>query len=391
MKNAFFTLVEQAFCKEIIKKLVFSRPKSSDTKKISARLCTHRNKRILAMEFFLRGDTVSHKNVPENELEGALTPLFDEYRQINLITTLGDAEYKRSSDGKKEVVLGEGALRRRMSGESKSFERAIESLDLEKNYILTGKEDFLFKLGISDKNGRVHDKKQGKFRQINRFLENVEDVYSSLPGDGPLTVYDLCCGKSYLSFAVYYYLTSKKEREVLLLGLDLKRDVIDYCNGVARDCGFVGMRFICDDISHTPSDKKPDMVISLHACDTATDLVIDRAISLSATVILSTPCCHRYLNGKIKRDSLKFVTDYPHLQNKLCEAITDAIRIARLKKNGYSVACIELTDPENTPKNTLIRAVKNERMTSAAKKRYSEEYERILDFVLGDEKEHYLK
>ena len=386
-KNDFLDIVLESFNKEIIKKLVFSRPRDTEVPKVSARLCAHRGRRILALEFSLPGNTVSQKNVTENRLEEELRELILHYNQANLITTLGDVEWKISKKGQ-EVLLGAEPLKRKLNGQKQSFESAIESLDNKKNYILSGAENFLIKLGISDKSGRVHDKKQGKFRQINRFLEHIEDVYSILPENDTIIIYDLCCGKSYLSFAVYYYLTEIKHRTVELLGIDLKRDVITWCDMLARELNFSGMRFITDNVTNTPSDVTPHMVISLHACDVATDVVIDRAISLGAKIILSTPCCHRYLNDKISASELSFVTDYPHLRNKLCEAITDAVRLKRLSKHGYKVSALELTDPENTPKNTLLRAVLSDGVNRAKE---ADEYEKILKFLLGSGSEDYLK
>ena len=389
-KNDFSALVLDAFGKEVLKKLVFSRPKESEITKVSSRLCAHRGKRVLAVEYSLPGNTVSHKNVSESELSDFLLNTLSEYRQANLITTLGDAEWKISKSGK-EVFLGADSLKRKLSGERASFEIAIEALDKKKNYILTGNEDFLICLGISDKNGRVHDKKQGKFRQINRFLEHIEDVYTKLPEDKKLIIYDLCCGKSYLSFAVYYYLTSIKGRDVELLGIDLKRDVIVWCDGVARELGYSGMRFVCDNVTNTPDTISPDMVISLHACDVATDIVINRALDLRAGVILSTPCCHNYLNSRISAESLSFVTAHPQLRGKLCEAITDALRLARMQSRGYKVSALELTDPENTPKNTLLRAVRETEVSESELLERTKRYEDMLCFVLGEAKDDYLK
>ena len=388
-KNEFFDLILTSVRREALKKLVFSRPVESEITKVSCRLCAHRAQRILAMEYSLPGNTVSQKNLPESSLS-ELLPLFDQYGQINLITTLGDAEWKRNKKGS-EVVLGGDALKRKLSGEQPNFVSAIEALDRKKNYLLSGEEEFLKRLGISSKDGRVHDKKQGKFRQINRFLEHIEDVYAELPKEGELKVYDLCCGKSYLSFAVYYYLTERKGRVVKMIGVDLKRDVIDWCSSLAVALGYSGMSFFCDDIMRIPLESEPDMVISLHACDIATDIVIDKAAELSAKVILSTPCCHNYLNSRINSPELSFVTELPHLRGKLCEAITDGIRVARLKSKGYAVSALELTDPENTPKNTLIRAIKRKKVKEEETESLLLEYNRILSFVLGDKKDEYLK
>ena len=388
-RNKFVSLTLLAFKREIIKKLVFSRPKDSEVTKISARVCAHRGRRILAMEYFLPGNTVSQKNIPENEVEKTITELLSAYGQANLITTLGDAEWKISKSGK-EVALGADSLERKLSSDTPAFVKAIADLDKKKNYLLSGSEAFLTALGISDKNGRVHDKKQGKFRQINRFLEHIENFYDKLSREGEIVIYDLCCGKSYLSFAVYYYLTEVKGRKVSLLGIDLKRDVIEWCASLASELSYSGMKFVYDDVRNTPRGVTPDMVISLHACDIATDIVINRAIELNAKIILSTPCCHKYLNDKISAESLSFVTEHPHLKGKLCEAITDAIRTARISAAGYKVSALELTDPENTPKNTLIAAIKTEGVKETELARRRERYDAILDFVLGDKKDSYL-
>ena len=385
----FMTLIESSFKTETLKKLVLSRPRQGEINKISCRLVAHRGRRLLAMEFFLPGNTVSHKNVGEEELKGELSPLIENYQQINLITTLGDAELKRSKSGKETVIGGEN-LRRKLSGDAPGFEKAIEAMDKKKNYILDGTELFLKKLGISSSDGRVHDKKQGKFRQINRFLEHIENIYPRLPAEGEIKIYDLCCGKSYLSFAVYHYLTEIKGRRVYLYGADLKRDVILWCESLAKELGYVGMRFEVGDISKIVPDEKPDMVISLHACDIATDIVLDTAIRLGAEIILSTPCCHKYLNGKVVASELDFITRYPHLSGKLCEAITDALRLARLRANGYNVMALELTDPENTPKNTLIKAIKNAKFTEKERQSAESEYKAMLSFLLGDNADKYL-
>lgn len=388
-KSDFLNLIEDSFKKEALKKLVLSRPESSEVSKVSSRLVAHRGRRMLAMEYSLPGNTVSHKNLSEEQLS-ELQPLIDEYKQINLITALGDAELKRAKSGKETVIGGEN-LRRKLSGNAPAFESAIEAIDRKKNYILSGNERFLIKLGVSSSDGRVHDKKQGKFRQINRFLEHIENIYPRLPDEGMIRIYDLCCGKSYLSFAVYHYLTEIKGRQVYLYGADLKRDVILWCDSLAKELGYVGMRFEVGDISKIVPDEKPDMVISLHACDIATDIVLDTAVRLGADIILSTPCCHRYLNGKVAAKELKFITDYPHVAGKLCEAITDALRLARLRAGGYSVSALELTDPENTPKNTLIKALKNKKMTQAEMVTARAEYEAMLSFVLGEGASDYLK
>ena len=390
MKSDFSLLVERAFQKEALKKIVFSRPiEQSDASKVSGRLCAHRGRRVLALEYSLNDNTVAQRNVREDELVEFINTLSSQYRQINLLTELGDAERKTKADGK-EVLLGFDKLARKLDGAAPAFERAIEELDRKKTYIFDGSEPFMTSLGISDKNGRVHDKRQGKFRQICRFVEHVRDVLPHLPKDDTIVIYDLCSGKSYLSFAVYHYLTVIQKRQVKMLGVDLKGETVKLCDSIAKELGFVGMRFICDDVRNLKGDERPHLVLSLHACDIATDVVLDSAAALGADVILSTPCCHRYLNDKINTPALEFVTDFPHLKNKLCEALTDAIRLARLKSFGYKVSALELTDPDDTPKNTLIRAVKSASFTEKEAAKYRAEYQKILEYVLGDNASSYL-
>ena len=202
-KDGFLSLICDAFDKEIIKKLVFSRPISGEVEKISSRLSSHRGRKLLILEYFLPGNTVSHKNLSAEELCEVLSPLIDGYRQINLLTSMGNAEYKISKSGS-PVVLGGDALQRKLSG-GELFTVKLEPIDREKSYILSGTEPFLRELGISSSDGRVHDKKQGKFRQINRFLEIARDVIDYLPKDRTLKIIDFGCGKAYLTFALYSY------------------------------------------------------------------------------------------------------------------------------------------------------------------------------------------
>jgi hypothetical protein len=150
------------------------------------------------------------------------------------------------------------------------------------------------------------------------------------------------------------------------------------------------MRFVTDDVTNTPTDRSPDMVISLHACDIATDIVINTAARLGARVILSTPCCHRYMNGKVVTPELSFVSENAHISNKLCEALTDSLRVLRLKSFGYSVVATELTDPDDTPKNTLIKAIKV-KMSDGEIEKKKREYESALKFLFGDKSGEYLK
>lgn len=380
----FSEIALQAFRSECLKKLIFSKPKTDGVLKISARLCAHRGRRMLAAEYSLPGNTVAQKNVAEDKLCEFVESELCRFDQVNLLTTAGDAEFKRTKRG--EVLLGADKLMRKLSGEGAAFESAITELDRKKNYILRGNEDFLIALGVSDANGRVHDKKQAKYRQINKFLEYLDELYPTLEKDGKLTVFDLCCGKSYLSFAVYHYLTAIRGREVDMLCIDLKADVIAFCDKMARTLAYSGMHFVCDDITNTPADTAPDLVISLHACDVATDIVLDTAVRLGARLILSTPCCQAELARVISPTALPFVTKYPKLARSLCDTLTDALRLERLLALGYDVNATELVDPEDTPKNTLIRAT----LRRAPDRKLIEKYNATLRSLLGDAADGYI-
>ena len=393
IKTQLIQIILRASETDTLKKIVFSRPAEGLPQKQSGRLCVHGKKKYLAFEATENNGKVSHVNIEAENSESSISDLIDGYSQVNLITSAGNAEYKRNKKGN-EVLLGGSALLKALSlpiSEDKKI--LLTDFDRQKKYILNGKEPFLKFLAVSDENGRVHDKKQGKFRQINRFIEHIDDIYGKLSSEGKLTVYDLCCGKSYLSFAVYYYLRYIKNREVDMLCIDLKSDVIEYCSSVAASVGFDGMKFICDDVRNTPHDIQPDLVISLHACDIATDIVINHGAELKAKVILSTPCCHHYLNSRISAPELSFVSSYGQLRNKLCEALTDGLRLLRLRYHGYDVTALELTDPDDTPKNTLLRAIFDENydIHSEEAERRLNEYNSSLSFVLGEDTSHYLE
>ena len=383
-------LIEKSAQTETLKKAVFSKPSGGEIVKASVTLRSISGETILQIESFHSDNKAKHKNVKIGENE-PLSALIEQFSQINLITTAGDCEYKRSKSGNTALLRGEKlekALFGDGNGTPKIFARVTPtSNNKNKNYILKGDEPFLKLLEVSDKNGRVYDKKQAKFRQINRFLELIRDVEGSLPKDGVLRICDLCCGKSYLSFAVYHYFAIIKQRQVKMTGVDLKGDVIEYCSGVAKALGFDGLEFLCGDVNLYDTDDKVNMVISLHACDIATDIVIGKAIEWQADVILSTPCCHHDLNKKLNCEPLAFIADYSMLRQKLCDAATDALRLKLMEANGYECAALELIDPEETPKNIMLRGILKkgfDKNSEKAKKLY-EEYEKIYAFLVGKE------
>lgn len=371
--------------KQVLKKAVFSKIKDKSVLKNTLTLKNISGKLCLQAESMHADNKAKHENIALDESAlNRLCELIDASGQVNVITTAGECEYKSSKSGKLTLIGVNALVQKVNSTENKKAD--VTGNNQKKNYLIQADAPFLQYLGVSDKNGRIHDKKQSKFRQINKFVENVRDVYSHLPKEGEIIVYDFCCGKSYLSFAVYHYLKNVMNRQVKMIGVDLKPDVIEYCNKVAREIDFDGLEFFCDDITNYVCEEKPHLVISLHACDIATDIVLDKAVAEGAKVILSTPCCHHELNHTINCKPLSFVTEYSMLRQKLCDAATDALRLKRLEANNYSCVALELIDPEETPKNILLRAIKRPNTPAHLKRAdiAKQEYESAKKFLLGE-------
>ncbi len=384
--ESFSSLLLLAFDQGALTRLIISKPNDKDLpRKLTGQAVTHRGSPVLTVEAAYEGARVTHKRYNRDELTAAVKEWCTHYGQINLMTSCGEASCLLSRRGAICTLRGASSLFNKLSAQDK--QEITLGLQHQKSRILSGAEPFLTELGIASKDGRIHDKRQAKFRQINRFLEIVRDVYAALPADGPLTIYDLCCGKSYLSFALYHYLTAVCGRRVSMLCIDLKQDVMQDCAAIAAKLQYDGMEFRCDDVRNTPAGISPDLLVSLHACDVATDIVLETGIALEAKVILSTPCCHRALSEKISCAALDFTTRHPQLRTKLCEALTDGLRLLNLQKNGYAVTALELTDPENTPKNTLLRAVfgGKQAKSSSRAKRAAQEYDRTLLFLMGSD------
>ena len=343
-----------------------------------------KNGAVIAEERFMPDGKALHSFVECKNFADVLAKESALYKQTDIFCGDFSACVLRSKKGAVHISYGKGA-------------KAPDENKPDKNYILSPdkKYDFLVLLGIQDKNGRIYDKKQSKFRQINRFLEIVKDASSSLP-EKDLTVWDLCCGKSYLSFAVYYYFRYILDRQIVIYCVDRKEDVIKECTDYAEQLGWDGMKFICGDIFKVLPDKPAELVLSLHACDTATDMVLSEAVRRGAKVILSSPCCQHELAAQIKNDGLSYILREPILKQKLSVVITDALRCRLLYAGGYKVTTLEFIDPEDTPKNLMIRAEKTyipKKLRAAALKEYDGICEslncrptmrRLLDGFLSD-------
>lgn len=361
-----------------LKKLVLSRPTDKNVIRTEGKLIELKGELHLQLETFTADGKAYHENLPAPLAAETVLKRFASYRQLNLIATAGSLEAKISSKGK---LLVSGKL-----GHGESV--TVGSHDHDKSNIL--KEGnvypFLVSLGVTDEKGRVFDKKRSKFRQIDRFLHYINDVYSHLRCGGELYVLDLCCGKSYLTFAAYWFLTEVKGRTVKMIGADLKSDVIEYCSSQSKALGYGGLEFICCDILKFVPERRPDLVLSLHACDIATDIVLTTAAKLGADVILSTPCCQHQINSQLNTASelgkiLSPVLEHSLIKQKLAVALTDALRCKRLEASGYAVDVTELIDPENTPKNLMIRAYRTQ-VGQRARQKHLDEF-RALSKSLG--------
>ena len=383
-RYALAELILTAHTHAVLRKAVLSKPAEKTVKRAALTPRSIGGRAVLQLETFTTDNKAHHRNLDpkDSDTAEALAELAAFFGQINVITTAGEAEYRRAKSGK-DILLGGDKLRRAIEAGGGTTV-APEGNNKEKNHILDGSETFLKYLDVSDKNGRIHDKKQAKFRQINRFLEQVRDILPYLPAEGTIRVCDLCCGKSYLSFAVYHYLTVTLGRKVEMTGMDLKADVIEYCNETARALRFDGLKFYCGDISAYEIPEKVHLVVSLHACDTATDMVLEKAVAWQADVILSTPCCHHALSQSLNCPELAFIAEYGMLRQKLCDAATDALRLKLLEANGYDTAALELIDPEDTPKNVLLRAIRSKKFDPghAAANKAMAEYEAAKKFLM---------
>lgn len=236
---------------------------------------------------------------------------------------------------------------------------------------------FMIDLGVMGQDGKIIRTRYDKFRQINRFLEYIEDILPKLDKERELTIIDFGCGKSYLTFAMYYYLKELKGYNIRIIGLDLKEDVIEHCNELRTRYGYDKLDFYVGDIATYKDVDKVDMVVTLHACDTATDYALAKAVKWGAEVILSVPCCQHEANRTIKSDILSPVMEYGILKERMAAIVTDAARAKLLTANGYDTQILEFIDMEHTPKNLLIREVKSGKEDLSAREKTKEMLEAL--------------
>lgn len=318
---------------------------------------------LLFQETAYRGTQAFHENFTAEQLTDRIcTALQEQFRQGEFSAKTLQATALVSKKGKLTLKVKNSGKAPRTEGAAASEEEELQALahNRTKHYILEeGKPvDFLVGLGVQTPDGPRFD----KFRQINRYLEFIEDVIDELPKDRTIRIIDFGCGKSYLTFAMYYYLHELQHRDIQVTGLDLKTDVIKHCNELAEKLGYDRLKFERGDISTYEGTDVADMVVTLHACDLATDYALDKAVKWGARVILAVPCCQHELNRQIKCDPLKPVLKYGIIKERVAALLTDALRANLLEQQGYETQILEFIDMEHTPKNLLIRAVKKNGM-----------------------------
>ena len=319
---------------------------------------------LLYQESRFEGTQVFHENKTADAVIALITEVMaGGFKQLDIYTRDWEAT---ALVGKK----GNVTLKKR-----KSEDLRIPDLshNRKKQYLL--KESvpvgFLQDLGVQTAEGKIVRSRYDKFRQINRFLEFIEDVLPALPTGRPIRIIYFGCGKSYLTFAMYYYLKILKHYDVDMIGLDLKEEVIRYCNELSKKYGYENLHFYQGDIKDFDRAENVDMVVSLHACDTATDYALARGIKWGAGVILAVPCCQHELNGQMQCDALESVFSYGLIRERSAALFTDALRAALLEAEGYDTQILEFIDMEHTPKNIMIRGIlRNRDAKSETEQRY---------------------
>lgn len=370
-------LFENIFFEDKPVKLIFSskRRKSLEYSKVTIKPISSKDEPLYQAEYTFE-KKVTHTNFPATAgAEFCLALIENDFKQANIFTNTRDIQILASKPENPKISENSAT----MTCQNFNHNRV-------KNYIIPDGVpcDFLIRLGVMDSSGKVFQKHYGKFRQINRYLEIVDDVFPYLSGkrmdsEKPLRIIDFGCGKSYLTFAIYHYLKIIKGLKVEIIGLDLKSDVINFCNQVASDLGYGELKFLRGDIADYTNDYA-DMVVTLHACDTATDYALINAVAWNTKVILSVPCCQHELFKQIKNSIHQPMLKHGILKDRLTEYLTDGLRGLKLESKGYDVSMIEFTSLEHTARNIMIKAVKRFDADGTRAAKAQKQYEELRDF-----------
>ena len=336
-----------------INKITFSniRNKELELDKVIGKLVSIKNSINLQLEYRHKR-IIKHTNLVTTDsqsIEKAIVELFKLAKDINVVTVDENINIKVSKKFKISVN------RKKTASKVISFEH-----NKKKDYFLDEKQKypFLIELGIQNSDGKVVKSKYNKFKQINKYLEFIKQAATQLDSNKQITILDFGSGKSYLTFSTYYYLTEVLKMNVKIIGIDLKKEVIEHCNNTAKKLNFSNLSFIYGDVIDYENKDEIDMVISLHACNTATDIAILKALGWKAKVFFAVPCCQKEVNGQLNSDFLPFMLKHGIIKEKFSTLLTDSVRSEVLEAFGYKSDIVEFISAENTPKNQLIRAYK---------------------------------
>ena len=323
------------------------RQKSNDLKRVKLKPIELRGDYMIQLEYQYER-ILKHANIPLTELQTKLDELFEQFRQVHAEFTEQKIQIQLS---KKNKVLWK-------TEKSTTAKQVNLSHNRKKQYLLDEMRihPFLVRLGVQAEDGKIKKQKYDKFKQINRFIEFIDDSLVHLPQDKQIRILDFGSGKSYLTFALYHYLKIEKGLNIRVTGLDLKKEVIEECNRIAQDLQYDDLEFLVGDINDYNEETAVDMVVTLHACDVATDMALARAVRWGAKVILSVPCCQHELNRQLQAPELSIMTQHGLIKERFAALATDSIRAEILSLVGYETQILEFIDMDNTPKNILIRA-----------------------------------
>lgn len=344
------------------------RMKSQPTKRIRLKPVELRGTRVIQFEY-QEERILSHDNIERTDLRTPLRDALENFRQIHLETT--------------EVIVHVQISKKYKVFYQTKPQQGAKQIDLshnrQKNYIL--KEGtvypFLVELDVQTSDGRIKAAKRAKFRQINRFLEMIDDTIPHLPTERTIRIIDFGSGKSYLTFALYHYLKIEKNLNIEVTGLDLKKEVIEHCQQLSDALAYDSLSFEVGDINDYESDSV-DMVVTLHACDIATDMALARAVKWGARVIMSVPCCQHELFNQIDAPALELITQHGLMKERFSALATDTMRAELLELVGYDTQLVEFIDLEHTPKNILIRAYRHDRTVDPKRRESYEAFRNLL-------------
>lgn len=350
-------LIDEIQWEKLVEGVISDKRNKAEVQKIKLRPVAIKNTFLIQVTEYIGKQVIHDNKTLEAIKEYIYVSLRDNFKQANIRTE----EYTYNI-----LISKKGQVTVKKKKEIEKKKPVLIHNRVKKYLLQEGKPvDFLVYLGVMNSEGFVVKSKYDKFRQINRFLEFVEDIVDKLPKNKVINIIDFGCGKSYLTFAIYYYLKKEKNLDVNIVGLDLKSDVIKHCNQIATDLKYDGLEFLEGDIAQYKGKDDVDMVVTLHACDTATDYAIAKAIDWNAKVVLSVPCCQHELNNQIQNEVLSPIFKYGILKEKMAALITDGIRAGVLEEHGYDTQILEFIDMEHTPKNLMIRAVKKKNVSYA--------------------------